>query len=176
MEGRQERDRSKESQPDPHTTPQPSSLKFLPLPLATSRQSPPPSAHHNQNTTKSQFSPRFQRGLGSLDWVLFAQCWTCRPACIACYCSSSRTIAVGREDFRGSTTRKRDRRQICLPTPCNLSHSASSHLRMGQKPYLRDVLLNDSQGSRHAASTIQDNINVLGHQIFRKKRGVRALA
>lgn len=74
--------------------------------LPPAGKSPPPSAHHNQNTTKSQLSPRFRRGLGSLGWVLSAQCWTCRPACIACYCSSSRTIAVGREDFRGSTTRK----------------------------------------------------------------------
>lgn len=105
-EKRQERDPSKESHVDPHRSLHPHLLSSFFCLLSPPGMSSSPSTSPKHNTFRSQFSPHLQRGLGSLGWVLSAQCWTCHPAYTACYSSSSRTTAVGKEEFRGSITRE----------------------------------------------------------------------
>ena len=51
-----------------------------------------------------------------------------------------------------------------LPPPTIISE-------LGLQPHLREVLLDDLQGSSHAVSSIQNYLNILAHQVFRKDRG-----
>ena len=122
----------------------------------------------SQLWSDSLFLPHCWRGSVSWLWGPCAQCQTGRPGGTVCCSSGSRTIALGEEELEW--------RLLFWILETNLSSTPSLPpptiiSELGLQPHLREVLLDDLQGSSHAVSSIQNYLNIMAHQVFRKERG-----